>query len=246
MQLTLTNDGSPWFCGKPKNPNLNCNDILEFMPGIFPKVDSDSRLDPSELISRNGQGKLKHAVIFNSTIKHMSFNSGCSGKSSGNGFSLVVFYLNGPWSNSHCHIRMVFNIQAYRQCVINKTMVFLGDSTVRQYANFLLSKMTSLPLMDLKNLKSKNRTYHPESEFKGGGIHVIYKKHELLFYHDHIPPNGITSIARELKTWSQTDILGKNLIVVINYNSHLQAFPSDQIRTRLKSIAQSLEELLIA
>ena len=245
--LTLTNDGSPWFCGKPKNPNLNCNDILEFMPGIFPKLHSDSHQDPSELISRNGQGKLKHRVIFNSTIKHVSFNSGCSGKSKQSSwFSSGGFYLNDSWSNPHCHNRMVFNIQAYRQCIINKTMVFLGDSTVRQYANFLLSKMTSLPLMDLKNLKSKNRTYHPESEFKGDGIHVIYKKHELPFYHDHIPPNGITSIARELKTLSQTNILGKNLIVVINYNSHLQAFPPDQIRTRLKSIAQSLKELLNA
>ena len=243
--FTSLNDESPWFCGKPKHPNLSCNDIFEFNQGLFPKIASDSYQNSSEVISKPGRGELKHNVTFNSKIKNGLLSLDCRRRSKRDSwFTSGGFFLNGTWSYPLCHNKMVFDIQAYKRCLKNKTVACLGDSTVRQYASYFLSEIKSIPLVNLKNLASKNRMYHPTAEFTGEGIRIIYKKHELPFYHPHVPPNGITSLAREIDALSQSKIPGKNLIVLINYNSHLQAFPPDKIRMRLQRIARSLETLM--
>ena len=258
--LTKLNDGSPWFCGKPSSENLKCSDIYEYNIKEFRRSEILPHQDSSEIISRKGHGELNHTVVFNfnsiTTEKpaEAEKNVICGNQSQLNSwFTSGGNYLNGFWNgqdrstarSSNFH-QKVFDIKTYRKCLSNKTLVFLGDSTVRQYAAYFLSEVLLLPKMDLKNLKSKNGTYHPAIDFTRFDIRVIYKKHELPCHYIHVSARGITSVSGEIQGLSQSPISGKDLILLFNYNSHMQAFPPNHIRERLNRIAKSVESLLKA
>lgn len=243
--LTTLNDGIPWFCGKPNSEKLNCEDVYEYNEGNFMRLNGDPKPDSAEVISNFGHGLLKQTMTLSSGGKYEPPNLKCMNSSKRSSwFSSGGFYISGKWNIPYCKYKISFSKEAYRVCLRNKTVVFLGDSTVREYATFFLSKTIALPLIDLKNRKSKNRTYHPESEFEQYGVRIIYKKHELPFHHPHVPIDGITSLGTELTKIAHSPIGGDDLIVLINYNSHMHAYPPDQIRIRLKRIATALEYLL--
>ena len=91
---------------------------------------------------------------------------------------------------SYCETKTTFSKDAFRKCLKNKTVVFLGDSTVREYASVLLPDNIPLLSIDHKSRNSENRTYHPQSTFTEYGIRIVYKKHELPFHHPNVPVNG--------------------------------------------------------
>ena len=170
--LTAKNDGSPWFCGKPNNPNLNCKDISSYSKGLFSRLDGDPSLDSPEVISKYGHGQLKRIItVMAASEKYKPPNQRCLSSSKRDSwFSSSGFYLNGKWNIPHCKSKMASSGNASREC-LNKTFVVLGDSTVRAYASFFLKEM-SFPLVDLKN--KKGPTYHPSLDFKKHGTRVIF------------------------------------------------------------------------
>ena len=244
--LTHLNDGSPWFCGKPNNLKLNCEDIFEYNVGNFMRLSGDPYPNSSEVISKFGHGILKRAVtlIHVIPVKHKQPKTICRSVSKRQSWlSTEGYYLNGKWNMPYCSSKISFSKEAYRTCLKNKTMVVLGDSTVRDYASYFLSQTISVPLIDLKHRKGKHNTYHPASDFKQYGVRIIYKKHELPFHHTHVPINGVTSLATELTKLARNNIPGDDLIVLINYNSHMHAYPPDEVRVRLKMIVAALDVL---
>ena len=246
--LTYLNDGSPWFCGKPDTHKLHCEDVFEYNEGSFKRRSGDPYPDSSEVISMFGHGVLKQSVTLKRVTPVYQRRPKMVCKTVSKRQSWLInggYYLNGKWNVPYCDSKIIHSKEAYRMCLKNKTLVFLGDSTVRDYASFFLSQTIYMPLIDLKNRKGKTNTYHPNSDFKQYGIHIIYKKHELPFHHPHVPINGVTSLATELIKLARNDVPGDDLIILINYNSHMHAYPPDQVRLRLKRIVRALNILFM-
>ena len=245
--FTHLNDGSPWFCGKPNNYKLKCEDIIEYNEGNFKRLRGDPYPNSKEVITKFGHGILKQSVTLKRVTKR-KYRKGpresCRTVSKRQSwFQSGGYYLNGKWNIPYCDRMISVTKEAYRTCLVNKTLVFLGDSTVRDYASFFLSETIYMPLIDLKNRKGINNTYHPNSDFKQNGVRIIYKKHELPFHHPHVPIKGVTSLATELLKLARNDMPGDDLIVLFNYNTHMHAYPPDQVRVRLKRIVRALEVL---
>ena len=245
--LTRLNDGSPWFCGKPNDNKLRCQDVYEFNQGRFRRLEGDPNPNSTEVISHVGHGVLERPL----TLKHVTptylkrTKVACTNVSKRlSWLSDGGFYLNGKWHMPFCESKMTVSKDTFRKCLQNKTMVFLGDSTIREYASFLLPDKISLLSIDIKNRNSKNRTYHPQSTFNEYGIRIVYKKHELPFHHSNVPVNGVTSLATELVNLAESDIPGDDLIVLMNYDTHMHAYPPDEIRVRFKRIASAVNILL--
>ena len=53
----------------------------------------------------------------------------------------------------------------------------------------------------------------------------------------------MTSLATELIKLARNNIPGDDLIVLINYNSHMHPYPTDEVRVRLKGIVAALDIL---
>ena len=226
--LTHLNDGVPWFCGQPRHPKLRCGDLLEYNDGAFTRLTGDPPTNSGDVISNFGHGELTQTVTLRQvrSIDQKGQIMACRTLPKRySWFSTGGFYLNGTWNIPYCESKLSFSKEACRKCLENKTVVVLGDSTVRDYASFFLSETMEFPLIDLKHAKSKNNTYHPDSDLKQYGVRIIYKKHELPFHHPHVPIKGVTSVATELIELARNSISGDDLIVLFNYNSHMYAFP---------------------
>ncbi|XP_038137845.1 NXPE family member 3-like [Cyprinodon tularosa] len=237
--FTDIHTSEPWFCYRPKNlkcehrithafkgfvPTPTKTDAKLFQSGVNMKVFIKSS-GPSEI---NILPKLKD---LNETDHVNTSGEGMMAKPAG-------YYYNGEWQAlDGTTVHRFNNASAMSQCLKGKVVHMYGDSTIRQWFEYLIAKVPDLKKFDLKT--------PPQT---GPLMALDYKNNILVTCRSHGPPlralilpvSQFHLVANEL----DTVVGGTNTVVVIGVWAHFGVYPVEVYIRRLLSIRRAVLRLL--
>nr|XP_020512930.1 NXPE family member 3-like isoform X2 [Labrus bergylta] len=227
--------GDPWFCYKPKK--LSCDDRMNHING---GMDIKLKANEANLFKSNVnmQVFIQASGPANVTVlpqrKEQPMDSLGSGKS-----GLSGYYYQGVWrSLGGTKVHQFNNSSAISQCLKGKVVHMYGDSTVRQWFEYLDA---SLP--DAKEINRNN--------LKKSGPFMIWDnaKNILVKFHLHGPPLSIsvlipTSELRYIANEIDDVVGGTNTVVIFGIWAHLTPFPMQFYIRRLYGIRRAVIRLL--
>ncbi|XP_061696576.1 NXPE family member 3 [Syngnathoides biaculeatus] len=227
--------GEPWYCYKPKA--LSCDARINHAKGGYLK----------NLITN------KEALLFQSDVNvkvpiHASatdtINVLPSRKESGGPKTDLVkmatsgYYYRDSWRPlGGIPMRRFDGAAAISKCLTNKAVYMYGDSTVRQWFEYLLSVLPDMKEFDLRSPK-----------MVGPLMAVDSTRNILLKYRCHGPPIRFSTVtASELRyIANELDSLtgGPNTVVALSIWSHFSTFPVEVYVRRLRHIRRAVARLL--
>ncbi|XP_035985627.1 NXPE family member 3-like [Fundulus heteroclitus] len=229
--------GEPWYCYKPKK--LKCEHRITHSFGGFKPLPLENNLfkigvNMNTAIRASGPFTitiLPKVKVLNKTVP--AYMSGKDVRS-----RPVGYYYQGAWRALDGTIVHQFNnATSMSHCLKGKVIHMYGDSTIRQWFQYLTEKMP-----DLKKFNNKS----PQKA--GPFIALDYTKNILLTFRCHGPPicfsnlpvSELHFIANEL----DSVVGGSNTVVVIGIWAHFNTFPVEVYIRRLLSIRRAVERLL--
>ncbi|XP_067345820.1 NXPE family member 3-like isoform X2 [Channa argus] len=226
--------GEPWFCLKPKN--LSCDARINHSKGGFKLnlTDTEKNLFQNGVnmkVSIGASGFANVTVLPN--IKGQPKINISSAKSGSSGF-----YYEGEWQTlGGIRVQHFNTSSAISQCLKGKNIHLYGDSTIRQWFEYLTAELPDLRQFDLHSLKQV-----------GPFISLDYENEILVTYRCHGPPIRFVNVpAIELRyIANELDGLigGSNTIVVLGIWSHFSTFPIEVYIQRLLGIRRAVVRLL--
>ncbi|XP_060562836.1 NXPE family member 3-like [Ruditapes philippinarum] len=245
--FTTLNGGMSWYCGLPAGGQFQCKDLQSFSLGSFKR----RARSVEDKIRSPGHGIFRIPMSVDVTFKSDTNSSvTCNERTpleSWTEKSPIGFFLKRLWIPTNCKTNFKHTIANYRTCLQNRTLIFLGDSTVRQYINFFIKDILGLDETIEKGLTfgPNFQTYHGHHTFTNHGITLIYRKQAmpLHFAGGEIPINNIQSFPQILDSLTNSDIPGISLVVLLNYHAHFTSYPPEKYRERLKYLVASLKRL---
>ena len=154
---------------------------------------------------------------------------------------LSGYYYNNTWKSLKCKTLMYqYRKKSILQCLYNKTVYFLGDSTVRQWFTFIIEKFEQHKVpysvqnsMDYKvGLDTWKSTRH--------NVTMFYHHQGLPIQTTSIPTRDIHYIASMLESIPSH---GADTIFFICVGAHFTINTLEFYRTRLKSIKNVISRL---
>ncbi|KAM9309161.1 NXPE family member 3-like [Pholidichthys leucotaenia] len=226
--------GEPWFCYKPKklscdarvshkiggyNQILKTNEEKLFQSQVNMKVfiQASGPADVSVLPKKDGQPQVTSSIA----------ESGPSG-----------YYYQGDWrALNGTTVHQFKTPSAISQCLKEKVIYMYGDSTVRQWFEYLVSVLPDLKEFDLHSHRQV-----------GPFMALDYVNNILMTFRVHGPPirifniliNELRYIANELDGVSG----GPNTVVIFGVWAHFGSFPIEVYIWRLQSIRKAVVQLL--
>lgn len=242
--FTSLNGGMSWYCGKPKHKTIKCSDIESFGTGPF----YNGMVPQKEKIQNNGHGFFKHALSLDiQTFRKEIRKYECSERPpllSWNDTEPSGYWLNNKWNFVNCISNIKYNDPFYARCLKNKNLLLIGDSTVRQYAEYFIENVLGLGHVNMRDALGANGQYHANNLYKNHGINVMYLKHEMPFHNPNFPAKGIVSVPQILHSLENNSFRNGSLIVIINYNSHFSAYPPSKFRERIRHLVTAIESFV--
>ncbi|XP_068442800.1 NXPE family member 3-like [Clinocottus analis] len=225
--------GEPWFCYKPKNlscdaridhamggykQNLKAKEDKLFQSGVNMKVSIRASGPSNVFVLPKEKGQLEGN---SSTV-----TSGPSG-----------YYYQGLWrALSGITVRQ-FKESAITECLKGKAVHMYGDSTVRQWFEFLNAALKGLKEFDLHSPKKA-----------GPFLALDYANNILVTFRCHGPPIRFptlqTSELRYIANELDDLVGGTNTVVVFGIWAHFSTFPMEIYIRRLQSIRRAVVRLL--
>uniref|UniRef100_A0A3B3U9I1 Neurexophilin and PC-esterase domain family member 3 n=1 Tax=Poecilia latipinna TaxID=48699 RepID=A0A3B3U9I1_9TELE len=232
--------GEPWFCYKPKK--LKCEHRVIHSFGGFDL--SLTCLPCSKMLPLESRPAAHQTcsvcnysdifvifLIFHEQVFIMrgSVNAQPAG-----------YYYQGIWrALDGTTVHQLTNNSAISQCLSGKVLHLYGDSTIRQWFEYLIS---AAPGRHLKKFDLKSRTQ------TGPFMALNYAKNILVTFRCHAPPirfgNLPVSQARYIANELDGLVGGENTAIVIGVWSHFSTFPVEVYIRRLLSIRRAVERLL--
>ncbi|XP_077435471.1 NXPE family member 3-like isoform X2 [Vanacampus margaritifer] len=227
--------GEPWFCYKPKM--LSCDARINHAKGGYLKniiTNKEALLFQSEV-----NVKVPIYAVTTDTINVLPFRKE-SASQNPDPIKLATsgYYYQDSWRPlSGVTMRKFDGASAITQCLTNKVVHMYGDSTVRQWFEYLL---TVLPDMKEFNLQSPKKV---------GPLMAVDSTHNILLkYRCHGPPIRFSTVmASELRyVANELDGLtgGPNTVVALSIWSHFSTFPVEVYIRRLRHIRKAVVRLL--
>ncbi|XP_078021451.1 NXPE family member 3-like isoform X1 [Epinephelus lanceolatus] len=225
--------GDPWFCYKPKN--LSCNArINHVMGGIKQQIgENETKLFQSRVnlkVEIRASGPASVTVLPKQKdqpqLKSSIVTSGPSG-----------YYYQGAWRSLNGPTVRQFNISDISPCLKGKVVHMYGDSTVRQFFEYLNAVLPDLKEFDLHSPKRA-----------GPYMALDYANNIRVTYRFHGPPIRIVTVpTRELRhIANEIDGLigGTNTVVLFCVWAHFGPYPMELYIRRLQSIRRAVVQLL--
>ncbi|XP_037616160.1 LOW QUALITY PROTEIN: NXPE family member 3-like [Sebastes umbrosus] len=231
---TDVHTGEPWFCYKPKKlscdarvnhvrggykQNIKAEEDKLFQSGVNMKVSirATGPASVTVLQKKEGQPRVQSSIV----------TSGPSG-----------YYYQGVWRALNGTTVHQFNTPyAISQCLKGKEVHLYGDSTIRQWYEFLIPALPDLKKFDLHNLWNV-----------GPFMALDYANNILLTYRCHGPPlffaRVSTSEFRYIANELDGLIGGTNTVVVFGIWAHFSTYPMEIYIRRLQSIRRAVVRLL--
>ncbi|KAH3837026.1 NXPE family member 2-like [Dreissena polymorpha] len=239
--FTAQNYNMSFYCGYPSNQNLDCsNTILKAITRPFPKLNNvtDSLVVPpfTEMITDTlVLDVASRTNITTSAVKcrnRAALETWREQSPTGQG-------INGGWKMLHCVHRQLRNRTEIRRCLSRKRLLFLGDSTVRQYFDRLVRMVNKSAKIEKKmnGLKYFDTTLPMVAE---------WQVHEMPYHCGTsvslcVPGSIAGAMMNVASVYNETT--DSDIVLVITYNAHLQNYPPDVLESRLKSIIEPLKYL---
>ncbi|KAL6097337.1 nxpe3 [Pungitius sinensis] len=225
--------GEPWFCYKPKN--LNCDTRINHFKGGFKQ---NLKAKEEKLFQSGVNMKVSIQATGPSIATVLSRKEGQLKVKKSSGTSVPSgYYYQGVWRSLGDTTLSQFNRSAITQCLKGKDVHMYGDSTIRQWFEFLNAALPGLKEFDLR---SPRRV--------GPFMSLDYENNIMVTYRCHGPPIRIGLIpTRELRyIANEIDHLlgGPNTVIVIGIWSHISTYPIEIYIRRLQSIRRAVLQLL--
>ncbi|XP_061580570.1 NXPE family member 3 [Cololabis saira] len=237
--FTDLSTGEPWYCYKPKM--LSCDTRISHAKGGYLKhliTNTEALLFQSDVnikvqIHPSGSDR-----IFVLPQKDKGEEEGGSLKPEDIQSAASGYYYNSSWRPlDGAAMRQFREPSAITQCLSNKVIYMYGDSTVRQWFEYLVTIVPELKEFNL---------YSPKNV---GPFLAVDSKHNILLnYRCHGPPIRFsTVVSSELRYVSnELDGLagGPNTVVVLSIWAHFSTFPVDVYIRRLRHIRRAVVRLM--
>ncbi|XP_043557027.1 NXPE family member 3-like [Chiloscyllium plagiosum] len=147
------------------------------------------------------------------------------------------FYYQDKWMSTTCNIRRFDTPAKIKECLRRKIVYLLGDSTMRQWFEYLTQFVPDIKRLDLGNPIKV-----------GPHLAVNLENNIMLEYHPHGPPIQFSTIASQhlqLISNKLDEITGgRNTVIAITLTAHFTPFPVEVYIRRIQNIRRSLLQLL--
>uniref|UniRef100_A0A3P9BGR1 Neurexophilin and PC-esterase domain family member 3 n=1 Tax=Maylandia zebra TaxID=106582 RepID=A0A3P9BGR1_9CICH len=221
----------PWFCYKPKS--LSCDTrISNFKEGYKQNISTMEKLFQSGVnlkvaIPPSGVASVNVLPKQNGKVPSSRVGSGPSG-----------YYFQGVWRRLGVTPIHQFNSSsAITQCLKGKTVHMYGDSTMRQWFEYLDAALPDLKAFNMHSQKTI-----------GPLMSLDYKNNILVTYRTHGPPLRSVSVpAIELHyIANELDEVpgGRDTVIVLGIWAHFGTFPIEFFIRRLQTIRRAMVRLL--
>ncbi|XP_067849183.1 NXPE family member 3-like isoform X2 [Heptranchias perlo] len=235
--FTDVRTGEPWFCYKPKT--LPCSARINHEMGGYEQkllIGEEGRYFQSGVnikkpILPNGPG---YVTVEPSPRTGKGLGECVPGKHL---LSPSGFYYNDQWMSTTCNIQRFDTPASITGCLRGKKVYIFGDSTIRQWFEYLTEFVPGLRKFDLGN--SKNTGPHLALDMDNK-IKVEYYPHGKPIRILPISTQNLPFIANKLD-----DIKGgKSTVIAFTIWCHFNTFPVEPYIRRLQNIRRSILRLL--
>ncbi|XP_078677134.1 NXPE family member 3-like [Branchiostoma floridae x Branchiostoma belcheri] len=146
------------------------------------------------------------------------------------------FYQDGVWNSLVCHNRHFSNQSEWRECLRRKTVHFMGDSTIRQWYEYLVE---TLNLTDVTLPEATHQSGPSLAKDPVDNITLKYRTHGPPIRTSSTKTSNLKYIANALDEIEG----GPNDVVGITVGAHLTAFPVQLYRERMEAIRAAIRRL---
>ncbi|XP_032367022.1 NXPE family member 3 [Etheostoma spectabile] len=225
--------GEPWFCYKPKN--LSCDARINHAMGHYNQIlkATEEKLFQSGInlkVYIRASGPASVTVLPKKQGQPEVESSIAKVGPSGHYYQGVWHALGGPTVRQ-------FNTSAISQCLKGKVVHMYGDSTVRQFFEFLIAEVPGLKEFDLHSPRQA-----------GPYIALDYANNILVTSRFHGPPIRIVPVSTSELRYMANEIDGliggPNTVVVFGIWAHFGTFPLEIYIRRLLNIRRAVVRLL--
>ncbi|XP_075927713.1 NXPE family member 4-like [Petromyzon marinus] len=148
------------------------------------------------------------------------------------------FYLQGVWRSTVCSARSFDTPAKVTDCLRHREVYLFGDSTIRQYMEYLETFVKALKRVDFH----KSGRHQPKLAIDArNNIKLAWFCHAYPFVTaSYTLKEDVQHIARRIDRMSG----GSRVAVGISLGAHFTAFPLEVFRTRMRNIGGAVERLL--
>ncbi|XP_049422143.1 NXPE family member 3-like [Epinephelus fuscoguttatus] len=225
--------GEPWFCYKPKN--LSCDSRISHSRTRY-KVNIEA--NETKLFQRGVNLKVYVRASGPASVTVLPKKIGQPEVRSSNVTSRPSgYYYQGLWQTLGGPTVHHFNTSAISQCLKEKVVHMYGDSTIRQWFEYLNAILSDLKEFDL------------HGPWKVGPyISLDYANNILVTFRCHGPPLSFTIVPisefRYIANELNGLIGGTSTVVVFGIWAHFGPFPMEVYIRRLQNIRRAVVRLL--
>ncbi|XP_023663570.2 NXPE family member 4-like isoform X3 [Paramormyrops kingsleyae] len=147
------------------------------------------------------------------------------------------FFWRNQWSSLYYQTGSFFTLKSINSCLKGKTLYLMGDSTVRQWIEYLITiqKEFQSILNSVKGISSI-KFVNPKGEYS-----IQWKVHNYPWITAHKSKLSESSyISRDLDTIGAE---GEDTVVVIGVGQHFRAYPLELFIRRLLSLRGAIQRL---
>ncbi|MCI4378279.1 hypothetical protein PGIGA_G00213950, partial [Pangasianodon gigas] len=224
--------GEPWYCYKPKK--LGCSTRIDHSKGGYEK----NLLTKYEAQFFRSSVNIK-VPIPASAMDHVTVLPAENGQAKVKSiYNAAGYYFHDTWRPLNGAVIWRFNdSSAITHCLKGKIVYMLGDSTVRQWFEYLTALVPNLKQLNL---------YSPKNS--GPFMAVDSRNNILVRYRCHGPPIRFSSVlSSELHyVANELDRIqgGPHTVVLVSVWSHFSTFPIEVYVRRLRHIRRAVMQLL--
>uniref|UniRef100_UPI00398EA688 NXPE family member 3-like n=1 Tax=Pristiophorus japonicus TaxID=55135 RepID=UPI00398EA688 len=229
--------GEPWFCYRPKE--LPCAARINHAKGGYKKgllIGEEGRYFQSKVnIKKPILPSAKGYITVEPSPRAAAVLGECvPGKPL---VSPSGFYYKDQWMSTTCNIRRFDTPARITDCLRGKIVHLFGDSTMRQWFEYLTQFIPGLKTFDLGNLKNI-----------GPHLAVDSENSILLEFRPHGPPIRFNALSSQDLHYISNELDeikgGKNTVIAITLWSHFSTFPVEVYIRRLQNIRRLILQLL--
>ncbi|XP_078088169.1 NXPE family member 3-like [Mustelus asterias] len=235
--FTDPSTGEPWFCYKPEK--LPCSARINHAMGGY---EQKLLMTEEEHFFQSGVN-IKKPILPNGAGCVIVKPSPQTGPGLGKcvpGKPLLLpsgFYYQDQWMSTSCNIQRFNRPASITDCLRGKKVHIFGDSTIRQWFEYLTDFVPGLRKFDLGN--SKNTGPHLALDIYNQ-IKVDYYAHGKPIRIAPISSQDLPFIANKLDEIKG----GKNTVIALTIWCHFNTFPVEVYIRRLQNIRRSILRLL--
>lgn len=249
--FTDLNGGVPWYCGKPRKPQLGCRhwryvfdtDFITPMPiteaeKTWSKCVRELRFQsiPSSLNIRVGPRGIKPRYPVMPRCGEQSLERSWTSSSP------QGYFMNQVWYPSTCKLPMIISDKpALDKCVRDTTFLFLGDSNLR----FAFAKLTKLIKCTPDSGPVKSRWHKPlRCQHNDTNTDIHWKPHGFPFHIGTVDVMGERTHMRSPSTYIDEIPRDGRFVVVVHVYPHYSFHHYSVFTAQIRALRSSVERVL--